>query len=41
MQGAGVLNNVWTINNNPARYPEPRRFDPDRYASKYKACSKS
>lgn len=23
--------NVWALNNNPERYPEPRRFNPDRY----------
>lgn len=23
--------NVWALNNNPERYPDPRRFDPDRY----------
>lgn len=30
-KGAGVLNNVWTINNDPKRALEPRRFDPSRY----------
>ncbi|EMD01271.1 hypothetical protein BAUCODRAFT_62200 [Baudoinia panamericana UAMH 10762] len=30
-KGAGVLNNVWAINMDPKRAPEPRRFDPDRY----------
>ncbi|KAK5138503.1 hypothetical protein LTR08_000089 [Meristemomyces frigidus] len=30
-KGAGVMNNVWTINNDPSRAPEPRRFDPSRY----------
>lgn len=30
-KGAGILNNVWTINNDPSRAPEPRRFDPSRF----------
>ncbi|KAK4998429.1 hypothetical protein LTR66_002329 [Elasticomyces elasticus] len=29
--GAGVLNNVWTINMDPVQYPEPREFNPARY----------
>ncbi|USW56371.1 Putative cytochrome P450 [Septoria linicola] len=28
---AGVMNNVWTINNHPQRAPNPRQFDPNRY----------
>lgn len=32
-KNAGVMNNVWTINMDPQRHPEPRRFNPDRYAS--------
>ncbi|KAK3299783.1 cytochrome P450 [Chaetomium fimeti] len=28
--GAGVVNNVWAINTDPARHPDPRRFDPAR-----------
>jgi cytochrome P450 len=23
--------NVWALNNDPERYPDPRKFDPDRY----------
>jgi cytochrome P450 len=30
-KGAGVLNNVWAINMDPARAPNPRRFNPDRH----------
>lgn len=30
-KGAGVLNNVWAINMDPKRHPEPRRFEPERY----------
>ncbi|RWA05860.1 hypothetical protein EKO27_g9244 [Xylaria grammica] len=29
--GAGVLNNVYEIHNDPLRYPHPDRFDPDRF----------
>lgn len=29
--GAGVMNNVWTINNHPNRAPNGRKFDPTRY----------
>lgn len=30
-QGAGVMNNAYTINMDPIRNPEPRRFEPLRY----------
>ena len=30
--GAGVMNNVWSINMDPIRHPNPRTFNPDRYA---------
>jgi hypothetical protein len=26
-----MMINVWALNNNPERYPNPRKFDPDRY----------
>jgi cytochrome P450 len=29
--GAGIIMNVWTVQNDPARHPNPRRFDPSRY----------
>ena len=29
--GAGVMNNAYTINMDPQRHPDPRRFEPDRY----------
>lgn len=32
-KGAAVINNVYTIHNDSVRYPEPRRFNPDRYAN--------
>jgi cytochrome P450 len=28
--GAGVMCNVWTLNNDAERYPNPREFDPER-----------
>ncbi|KAF2828007.1 cytochrome P450 [Ophiobolus disseminans] len=31
-KGAGVMWNVWAIHNDPQRHPDPRRFDPMRYA---------
>ena len=27
----GMMINVWALNNDPERYPNPRNFDPDRY----------
>lgn len=30
-KGAGILNNVWTINMDPGRAPQPRVFNPSRY----------
>lgn len=29
--GAGVMLNVWALNNDPERYPDPREFRPERY----------
>ncbi|KAI8631713.1 cytochrome P450 [Xylariaceae sp. FL1651] len=31
-KSAGVILNVWSIHNDPCRYPDPRRFDPSRWA---------
>ncbi|KAI1734976.1 cytochrome P450 [Xylaria scruposa] len=31
-KGAGVVLNVWTLHNDASRHPEPRRFDPSRWA---------
>ncbi|KAI1258774.1 cytochrome P450 [Xylariaceae sp. FL1019] len=32
-KGAGLINNVYTIHNDATRYPNPSRFDPDRFRS--------
>lgn len=29
--GAGIVNNVYTIHMDPERYPDPRRFEPERF----------
>ncbi|KAJ2905584.1 cytochrome P450 oxidoreductase [Zalerion maritima] len=31
-KGATVINNVWAIHMDPKRSPDPRRFDPERFA---------
>jgi cytochrome P450 len=31
-KGAGVMWNVWAVHMDPKRHPDPRRFDPRRYA---------
>ncbi|KAF2963027.1 hypothetical protein GQX73_g10544 [Xylaria multiplex] len=31
-KGASVLFNVWAIHNDPRRHPDPRRYDPSRWA---------
>lgn len=33
--------NVWALNNNPERYPDPRRFDPDRYKNDFLRAQES
>lgn len=42
-KGTGALNNVYTIHHDPKRFPDPRRFGPDRYKddrqSLYEAAS--
>jgi cytochrome P450 len=30
-KGAGVVPNIWAINMDPTRSPNPRKFDPERY----------
>ncbi|KAG9087349.1 hypothetical protein FRC06_002581 [Ceratobasidium sp. 370] len=30
-KGAIVIGNVWAISNDPSVYPEPRKFNPDRF----------
>ncbi|CAP85923.1 hypothetical protein E8E15_004471 [Penicillium rubens] len=36
-KGAGVMNNVWGIHMDPARHPNPRVFNPDRYHDDYQS----
>lgn len=36
-QGAGILNNVYTIHMDPKRFPDPKRFDPDRYKDDFQS----
>jgi len=38
-KNAGVMNNVWGIHMDPARHPEPRRFNPDRYLSDHQSLA--
>lgn len=40
-KGAGVLPNVYAIHMDPARYPDPRRFDPDRYKDDFQNLADS
>ena len=37
-KGAGVVSNIYTIHMDPARYPEPRKFNPDRYQHDFKSA---
>lgn len=39
--GAGVMNNVWTINMDPNRFRHPRKFDPSRYLSDTQSLAES
>ncbi|KAI1338689.1 cytochrome P450 [Xylariaceae sp. FL0016] len=32
-QGAAVIMNIWAVHNDPKRHPDPRTFDPARYAN--------
>ncbi|KAK3306256.1 cytochrome P450 [Chaetomium strumarium] len=38
-KNAGVLNNVWAIHMDPARHPDPRRFNPDRYQNDFQSLA--
>jgi cytochrome P450 len=40
-KGAGVLNNVYTINMDPQRFPNPREFNPDRYKDDFQSLGES
>lgn len=37
----GVMINVWALNNDPERYPNPRVFDPDRYKNDFLRAQES
>ena len=39
--GAGVMNNVYTINMDPKRFPNPRTFYPERYADDYQTLGEA
>ncbi|KAK5116824.1 hypothetical protein LTR85_009084 [Meristemomyces frigidus] len=40
-KGAGVMLNVWTLNNDPIKYPSPREFRPERYANDHLRAGES
>jgi cytochrome P450 len=37
----GMMINVWALNNNPERYPNPRNFEPDRYKDDFLRAQES
>jgi cytochrome P450 len=37
--GAGVISNVYTINMDSTRYPEPHNINPDRYKDDYQSAT--
>jgi hypothetical protein len=39
--GAGVVNNVYTINMDPKSFPEPRRFNPERYMDDFQTFAEA
>ncbi|KAF1837103.1 cytochrome P450 [Decorospora gaudefroyi] len=40
-KGAGMLLNVYAIHNDPKRHPNPRRFDPARYADDHQTAAEA
>lgn len=40
-KGAGVMWNVWGLHNDEKRYPNPRTFDPTRYANDFQSSSEA
>ena len=39
--GATVINNVWSIHMDPKRSPDPRTYNPERFASDTRSLYKS
>lgn len=39
--GAGIVNNVYTINMDPKRFLEPRRFNPERYMNDFQTFAEA
>ncbi|OQD75613.1 hypothetical protein PENDEC_c006G05526 [Penicillium decumbens] len=37
----GMMINVWALNNNPERYPNPRNFEPERYKDDFLRAQES
>ncbi|KAB5539440.1 cytochrome P450 [Coniochaeta sp. 2T2.1] len=40
-KGAAVINNVWSIHMDPARHPDPYKFDPSRYIDDHQTASEA
>jgi cytochrome P450 len=40
-KGAGIMNNVYAINNDPKRFPNPRKFDPERYKDDFQTMAEA
>ncbi|KFH45656.1 Fumitremorgin C synthase-like protein [Hapsidospora chrysogenum ATCC 11550] len=38
-KNAGVVNNVWSINMDPRRHPNPRVFEPERYMNDFQSLA--
>ncbi|KAK9421440.1 putative Cytochrome P450 [Seiridium unicorne] len=40
-KGAGVMWNVWNVANDPKRHPNPRKFDPTRWANDHQTSAEA